>query len=100
MKKLVTENERKLLFKHFRQVVKNDPLLSTFPRRDREVFAERMTEIEKARLQEEESSLTFPPEGYEVTLFPKANSSRHPLQPSDTGVQVHGTTPSERASAL
>src|SRR2546425_7584946 len=93
MKKLVTEGERKLLYRHFREVIKNDPLLSTFSRKDKEVFAARMTEIEKARIEETECALTFPPEGYEVELHPTKEYIRsHPLSQDEKDVQAVETT--------
>ena len=62
-----------MLHKHFMSVVKNDPLLKTFPRKDRMIFADRMTDMEKARLEESPCELVFPPEGYEIKFFPKAS---------------------------
>lgn len=99
MQKIVTEQERKLLYRHFMRVVKNDPLLSSFPRRAREIFADRMVEIEKARIEERDTDLKFPPEGFEITLYPKkprepvdysatASGPSHPLPQDGTDVRA------------
>lgn len=67
MRKVPTEQERRSLFKHFLQVGRNDPLLRNFPRKHREIFADRMVEVEIARINGDPMP-TFPPEGYEVRV--------------------------------
>ena len=96
MQKLVTEGERKLLREHFQKVVKNDPMLSNFPRKDRVIFVERMVDIETARIEEREVP-QFPPDGYEIIFYPKQGRPRPPSLPSETDVPAPETAPSAHA---
>lgn len=95
MLKVLTEDERKLLQKHFWQVVNNDPILRNFSKRDRTVFVTRMIEVEVARMNEVEGP-PFPPEGYEFTWHPKASRLGQPSLQYGSDARPLETNPSER----
>lgn len=96
MQKMVTENERKLLQAHFWKVVNNDPMLLNFPRKDRRIFVDRMVEIETARI-EERPIPQFPPDGYEITFFPRGPRPYPPSLPDEKDAPDHETVPDAHA---
>lgn len=96
MQRIVTDDERRLLRSHFWKVVNSDPMLMNFPRKDRVIFVERMIDVETARI-EERPVPQFPPDGYEITFYPKQGRPRPPSLPSETDAPEHETVPNAHA---
>jgi peptide deformylase len=67
MQNIVTEAERQYIRKSFVELVRNVKPFSLFPRSQRLILAERLTEIAIAE-KEERKPPNFPPEGFEITL--------------------------------
>lgn len=67
MQKIVTERERKVMRKQFRDLINAIQAFQLFPRKQRNLLAERLLDIAVAE-QEEKTPPEFPPEGFEVVF--------------------------------
>lgn len=77
MQKIVTETQRKRMRKHFRDLINSIQAFQLFPRKVRNMLAERLLDVAVAE-EEEKTPPEFPPEGFEV-VFTKIGSGNEKI---------------------
>lgn len=73
MQKIVTETQRRRMRKHFRDLINSIQTFQLFPRKVRNMMAERLLDQAVAEEEGKENPPEFPPEGFEV-VFTKIGS--------------------------